>query len=39
AVFMQRAQANSLASLGKYTGDANADKAASQSLFVANHAY
>ncbi|XGW17223.1 hypothetical protein V3C99_002102 [Haemonchus contortus] len=39
AVFMQRAQANSLAALGKYSGDPNADKAASQSLFVANHAY
>ncbi|KAK5980592.1 Fructose-bisphosphate aldolase [Trichostrongylus colubriformis] len=39
AVFMQRAQANSLAALGKYTGDPHADKAASQSLFVANHAY
>lgn len=38
-VFFGRAQANSLASLGKYSGDANADAAASQSLFVANHAY
>ncbi|VDP44395.1 unnamed protein product [Heligmosomoides polygyrus] len=33
-VFFHRAQANSLASLGKYTGEPNADKAASQSLFV-----
>ncbi|WKY00485.1 hypothetical protein Q1695_014938 [Nippostrongylus brasiliensis] len=38
-VLSQRAQANSLAALGKYTGDPNADKAAHQSLFVANHAY
>ncbi|KAJ1374941.1 Fructose-bisphosphate aldolase 1 [Parelaphostrongylus tenuis] len=38
-VFFGRAQANSLASLGKYSGDANADAAASKSLFVANHAY
>ncbi|RCN36511.1 fructose-bisphosphate aldolase class-I [Ancylostoma caninum] len=39
AVLLKRAQANSLASVGKYTGDPNADAAASKSLFVANHAY
>ncbi|VDM65392.1 unnamed protein product [Strongylus vulgaris] len=39
AVLLQRAQANSLASVGKYTGNPNADAAASKSLFVANHAY
>ncbi|KJH49602.1 fructose-bisphosphate aldolase class-I [Dictyocaulus viviparus] len=38
-VFMQRARSNSLASLGKYSGDPNADAAASKSLFVADHAY
>ncbi|CAI2349400.1 unnamed protein product [Caenorhabditis sp. 36 PRJEB53466] len=38
-VLLHRAQVNSLASVGKYTGDASADAAASQSLFVANHAY
>jgi len=37
-VLLKRARANSLASVGKYTGDA-ADDAAAQSLFVANHAY
>ncbi|EYB95416.1 hypothetical protein Y032_0160g3341 [Ancylostoma ceylanicum] len=39
AILLKRAQANSLASVGKYTGDPNADAAASKSLFVANHAY
>ncbi|ETN69103.1 fructose-bisphosphate aldolase class-I [Necator americanus] len=39
AVLLHRAQSNSLAALGKYTGDPNADAAASKSLFVANHAY
>ncbi|CAJ0599299.1 unnamed protein product [Cylicocyclus nassatus] len=39
AVLLQRAQANSLASVGKYTGNPNADAAASKSLFIANHAY
>lgn len=36
--FMKRAQSNSLAALGKYTGT-DADVAAAQSLYVANHAY
>ncbi|TKR75866.1 hypothetical protein L596_017100 [Steinernema carpocapsae] len=38
AVLMKRAMANSLASVGKYTGGAS-DAAAAESLFVANHAY
>lgn len=36
--FLKRAQANGLASLGKYTGT-DADSASAQSLYVANHAY
>jgi fructose-bisphosphate aldolase class I len=39
AVLLHRAQSNSLASVGKYTGDPSVDGAAGQSLFVANHAY
>ena len=39
AVLLHRAQMNSLASVGKYTGEDGSDSAASQSLFVANHAY
>lgn len=35
---LKRAQANGLASMGKYTGS-DADAAAAQSLYVANHAY
>lgn len=35
---LKRAQANGLASLGKYTGT-DADAAAAQSLYIANHAY
>jgi len=38
AVLLKRAKANSLASLGKYSGEA-ADDSAAQSLFVENHAY
>lgn len=38
AVFLKRAQANSLAAIGRYTGSGT-DAAASQSLYVANHAY
>ncbi|EJD76644.1 fructose-bisphosphate aldolase [Loa loa] len=36
--FLKRAQANSLAQLGKYTGGAGSG-AAAQNLYVANHAY
>lgn len=36
--FMKRAQANSLAQLGKYTGGGGSG-AGGQSLYVANHAY
>lgn len=36
--FLKRAQANSLAQLGKYTGGADAG-AAAQNLYIANHAY
>ena len=39
AILLHRAQSNNLAALGKYSGDANADATAAQSLFVANHAY
>ncbi|CAJ0943007.1 unnamed protein product, partial [Mesorhabditis belari] len=38
-VLLHRARMNSLASVGKYTGDETGDTAAAQSLFVANHAY
>lgn len=38
AVLLKRAKANSLASIGKYAGDAN-DGSSGQSLFVADHAY
>ncbi|CAJ0572826.1 unnamed protein product, partial [Mesorhabditis spiculigera] len=38
-VLLNRARVNSLASVGKYTGDEAGDAAAAQSLFVANHAY
>uniref|UniRef100_A0A0K0F7B1 Fructose-bisphosphate aldolase n=1 Tax=Strongyloides venezuelensis TaxID=75913 RepID=A0A0K0F7B1_STRVS len=37
-VLLKRARANSLASLGKYAGEAG-DATAGESLFVANHAY
>ncbi|GMT19561.1 hypothetical protein PFISCL1PPCAC_10858 [Pristionchus fissidentatus] len=39
AILLHRAASNQLAALGKYSGDPNADATASQSLFVANHAY
>ncbi|VDK29211.1 unnamed protein product [Gongylonema pulchrum] len=37
--FLKRAQANSLAQLGKYTGGGAAAAAAAQNLYIANHAY
>jgi len=39
AILLHRAHMNGLASVGKYAGEDSKDSAASQSLFVANHAY
>ncbi|VDM57540.1 unnamed protein product [Angiostrongylus costaricensis] len=39
AILLQRAQSNSAASLGKYTGGSTAGGVVGKSLFVANHAY